>query len=269
MPSSPTYRSSPSPASHKPTAFRFKRKRPDDLSTSALPPTKRRSNSPFDSHRSHRHRRHRRRRRCSSSPNFNHEPDADTAFRESLFDALADDEGAAYWESVYGQPIHTYSPYISPRNEKNSEQAAVQRMTDEEYAAYVRARMWERSHGYIIEERRRRDEERIKRKGRDEEGEIWERRITDALKSSEERRRKNKWKDAWGRYMRGWDMLSLSEHRGGKDMKDRIPWPVDSGRYADVDGEQVKNFFRHAPQFEGLGEKVDLKPILKTERVRW
>ncbi|KLU83995.1 hypothetical protein MAPG_03043 [Magnaporthiopsis poae ATCC 64411] len=33
--------------------------------------------------------------------------DADAAFRESLFDAMADDEGAAYWEGVYGQPIHT------------------------------------------------------------------------------------------------------------------------------------------------------------------
>ena len=34
--------------------------------------------------------------------------DPNSAFIESLFDALADDEGAAYWEDVYGQPIHTY-----------------------------------------------------------------------------------------------------------------------------------------------------------------
>lgn len=32
----------------------------------------------------------------------------DDAFRDSLFDALADDEGAHYWESVYSQPIHVY-----------------------------------------------------------------------------------------------------------------------------------------------------------------
>lgn len=156
------------------------------------------------------------------------------------------------------------SPY-----DKSPEQAALRRMSDEEYTAYVRARMWEKSHGYVIEERRRRSEESIKLKERDEEGRRWGRGVEEALKRGEERRRKRKWKNAWGRYMRGWEMLSLSEHRDGKDMKDRIPWPVDTGRYADVEGEQVKSFFRHAPQLDGLGEEADLRPILKIERVRW
>ncbi|KAI2835100.1 hypothetical protein CBS11350_10290 [Aspergillus niger] len=67
-------------------------------------------------------------------------PDADpsttrfsptTAFRESLFDALGDDEGAAYWESVYGQPIHTYSVPEVPKG-PNGE---LEMMDEEEYAA--------------------------------------------------------------------------------------------------------------------------------------
>ncbi|KAL9011720.1 MAG: hypothetical protein Q9173_003459 [Seirophora scorigena] len=269
MPSPPIHHSPPSPAYHKLNAFRFKRKNPEDFSPSYLPPSKRRPKSPSDSHRSRRHHRNHRSRHYALSSSSHYERVPDTAFRESLFDALADDEGAAFWESVYGQPIHTFSPYTSSANEKNPEQAALRRMSDEEYTAYVRARMWEKSHGYVIEERRRRDEERIKLKERDEEGRRWGRGVEEALKRGGERRRKKKWKDAWRRYMQGWEMLSLSEHRDGKDMKDRIPWPVDTGRYADVDGEQVKSFFRHAPQLEDLGKEADLRPILKIERVRW
>jgi len=29
-------------------------------------------------------------------------------FQESLFDALGDDEGAAFWKEYIGQPIHNY-----------------------------------------------------------------------------------------------------------------------------------------------------------------
>src|SRR5436190_10673322 len=62
------------------------------------------SNHHHHRHSRHRHRHHSDKRHKSSRL----EPSPDTAFRESLFDALADDEGAAYWESVYGQPIHIY-----------------------------------------------------------------------------------------------------------------------------------------------------------------
>lgn len=68
-------------------------------------------------HRHHHHHRSKRRKtnrddddRRSPSPYSLHHRSIspNSAFRESLFDALADDEGAAFWESVYGQPIHTY-----------------------------------------------------------------------------------------------------------------------------------------------------------------
>lgn len=142
-------------------------------------------------------------------------------------------------------------------------------MTDDEYATYVRARMWEKSHGHILEERQRREEERIQRKEREEEGRRWERSVEEALRRGEERKRKNRWKDAWGRYLRGWEGLALAKDGGGEEMRERIPWPVETGRYTDVDEEEVERFFRHAPQLEGPGEEGTLGKVLKAERVRW
>ncbi|KAF3167442.1 hypothetical protein TWF751_008144 [Orbilia oligospora] len=55
--------------------------------------------------------------------------DPEAAFRESLFEAMADDEGASYWEGVYGQPIHLYE-----RPKVENEKGELEMMTDEEYA---------------------------------------------------------------------------------------------------------------------------------------
>ncbi|KAL9032007.1 MAG: hypothetical protein Q9196_000020 [Gyalolechia fulgens] len=143
-------------------------------------------------------------------------------------------------------------------------------MTDEEYASYVRARMWEKSHGYIIEERRRREEERIRRKERDEEGRRWEKGMEEALRRGEERRRKNRWKNAWERYERGWERLELARGEGkGEEISERIPWPVETGRSAHVVREEVENFFKHAPHLQGPDEGGDLGRALKLERIRW
>lgn len=92
----------------------------------------------------------------------------DAAFRDSLFDALADDEGAAYWESVYSQPIHVYS-----RPTVQTPQGQLEQMTDEDYAAYVKTKMWEQNHPEIMlererSERRRREEEEEKTRRREE-----------------------------------------------------------------------------------------------------
>lgn len=83
----------------------------------------------------------------------------DAAFRESLFDALADDEGAAYWESVYSQPIHVYS-----RPTVQTEQGDLEQMSDEQYTAYVKTKMWEKKNPEIVLER-----ERTERKRREKE----------------------------------------------------------------------------------------------------
>lgn len=81
--------------------------------------------------------------------------DSNAAFRESLFDALADDEGAAYWESVYSQPIHVYA---RPRVE--NAKGELEEMTDDEYATYVQTQMWEKRNPHIVLERERREKQR-------------------------------------------------------------------------------------------------------------
>lgn len=78
----------------------------------------------------------------------------DDAFRASLFDAIADDEGAAYWQGVYGEPIHLYQ---RPTVEKDG--GVLEHMDDEQYAEYVKRKMWEKKNPELARER----EERARR----------------------------------------------------------------------------------------------------------
>ena len=114
--------------------------------------------------------------------------------------------------------------------EDGAEPGELERMTDEEYAAYVRARMFEKTHQHVLEERRRREEirerEKEKRRGRgrgrrglDEEAEEYEelrRRIEESLRRGRERkvggereREMEKWKRAWRRYCERWEELGV------------------------------------------------------------
>lgn len=277
-------------SSSKRTRFRFKSRRPraeegdDDLHSSR---EKRRRHSEKDDHRSHRHRRHhhcsRRRREQQSGPkddpslyddtylpNSRSEQymDPDQAFRESLFDALADDEGAAYWEGVYGQPIHTYP------NTKTGPEGELERMSDEEYAAYVRARMYEKSHEHIIEERQCREQERQRRNAwRDRtrhmeaERDEFQKRVQESLQRGEARKAAKQWKEAWASYNRRWDELkNTADHNSNAEVpiRDAIPWPVLSGKRRDVSKEEIENFLCNAPASEN-----DSGTLLKAERVKW
>jgi len=200
-----------------------------------------RSRSPSRRHHSdshHRHhdrdRRHRRREerkrrhRTTTSPEEKAEPtvdprfdtglDPDAAFRESLFDALADDEGAAYWEGIYGQPIHIYPPPTASNSGDVGPDGELERMTDEEYATYVRARMYEKTHQHVIEERARREEERQRRKQEAEasaqdgerletEHEAFQARIAESLRRGERRKQARRWAEAWTRYRDAWALV--------------------------------------------------------------
>lgn len=248
----------------KPSKIRFKSKDRQDHENPE--PSSRKHSS---SSRHHRHHHHRSKRRHSSPSERTLSPN--TAFRESLFDAMADDEGAAFWEGVYGQPVHTYSPHIkTPEGE-------LEKMTDEAYVAYVRRKMWERSHEYIVEERKRRDEQRNRKRKREAEDKEWEKGVEQALKRGEERRRAGKWRVCWLAYERGWERLqeeqaTLSE-KNSTSLRERISWPVESGSWKDVQPAQVERFFKHAPQptSDAVGDlvPVDLATLLKAERVRW
>ena len=147
--------------------------------------------------------------------------------------------------------------------------------------------MWEKSHGYILEERARREEEKKKRRGEWESDEQrlrrdraeWSARVEEGLRRGEERKKGRRWRGVWEGYLRGWDRLrneakgsgeEEKKKKNAKSIRDRIEWPVESGRYEDVGKEAVEAFFRNAPQSGRAGEEgVDLLGVLKTERVRW
>ena len=209
---------------------------------------------------------------------------ADQAFREALFDALADDEGAEYWTHIYGQPMHSY-----PREE--AERVYGGAVGDEEYASYVRGKMWERSHQAVIEERERKEREREREKERerrrdrerreaDESFERWDGVFQNKLEESLKRRRDKvevrQWEEAWKRYKRDWDRVKEEldvKRKGDSGQEDgtfnargTIPWPVESGKARHVAKDAAELFFRHALS------KLDAttrNATLRAERVRW
>ncbi|KAF9874047.1 hypothetical protein CkaCkLH20_08419 [Colletotrichum karsti] len=208
------------------------------------------------SHRRHHHRRHRRRSRSPTPPNP-HEPqalDPDAAFRESLFDAMADDEGAAYWQGVYGQPIHVYS------NERPGPQGELERMTDDEYASHVRQKMWEKTHQGLLEEKARRDEARKRKSEEEKRNRKLQEDMERSLRRGEERRQKKRWTTLWEEYTQAWS--------GWTGDVDGIPWPVESGHRTDVGEKEVRRFIVNGLAVEEIGEK-EFAAKLREERVRW
>lgn len=193
--------------------------------------------------------------------------DPDVAFRESLFDAMADDEGAEYWEGVYGQPIHTYSSV------KKGPEGELERMTDEEYTAFVRAKMYEKTHQHLIEEKARRDaakkeRERLAKEGEKErrEAERFRRQVEESLTRGAKRKSRKAWSERWDAYIKKWEVLG--QGNTAKIVLASIPWPVESGQRKDVSLKEVEQFFLHAPT-SGEPTEAQLAKILKAERVRW
>ncbi|KAF2105926.1 hypothetical protein BDV96DRAFT_617605 [Lophiotrema nucula] len=198
--------------------------------------------------------------------------DPEVAFRESLFDALADDEGAEYWEGVYGQPIHIYP------NMKPGPDGELERMTDEDYAQYVRRKMWEKSHEHILEERearaKQRDSQKKQRRGLEEdisqqeaEREAARRRMQESIRLGEERKRAKEVDAAWVKYLKKWEELKSNKHLDRETsaaVQEFIPWPVVSGRMRHVSKDQIDRFFEHSSAW-----RDDATALLKVERVRW
>ncbi|KAE8385289.1 hypothetical protein BDV23DRAFT_190930 [Aspergillus alliaceus] len=275
LPPSPTAdQNQPTPKHPKPGKFRFK-------SSSSKSHSKRDETHPKHRHHRHKHRHRHRRRSASPAPTPSQEPEpglsADTAFRESLFDALGDDEGAAYWESVYGQPIHNYAVPSLPKGPDGE----LEQMDEEEYASYVRRRMWERTREGMLAEQERLRAERARERRREERMEEetrdrvrFERAMEESLRRGKERRRGKAWRGIWEEYVRSWGEVdrAVGEIReGGRgDAGERLKlrnllfWPVESGKRRDVGRDAVEEFMRRAP-----GDGEDLAAVLKAERVRW
>ena len=179
---------------------------------------------------------------------------------------MADDEGAQFWEGVYGQPIHTYP------NVKETPDGELERMTDEEYTAFVRAKMYEKTHQHLVEEKARRakakmERERLAAEGKKEEREAerFRRKVDESLKRGEERKSRKAWRENWEAYIGKWEELAKG---AAKVAIASIPWPVESGKRKDVTTKEIERFFLYAPT-SGQPTEAQLSKVLKLERVRW
>jgi hypothetical protein len=224
------------------------------------------------------------------------------AFRESLFDALADDEGAAYWENVYSQPIHVYA-----RPEVPNARGELEGMDDDQYAAYVQAKMWEKKHPHVVLERARRERERREKaadeaRARDDfvhrkQRAAWERASRDGARkfaADEDEHAGDlgdgdhghvaaegstaallEYRVAWKQYLLAWDQLKQDLLRerdadaGGDGSREgasrRIPWPVLCSKA--VIKPNIEDFMLHVPVEEcGAASRLE---VFKSERVKW
>jgi len=237
------------------------------------------------SSRRHRHHRHKRRRPDAASAGTSPPPsgdtaagqaekeeedpfapaplDADAAFRASLFDAMADDEGAAYWEGVYGQPLHVYA------TDRTAARGELERMTDDEYAAHVRQRMWEKTHAGVLEARERRARERDAAAQRaqaaaraDREQRRAERAADEADRRRHDDGRRAERRRRWAEYAAGWAAWDGAA--------DGMPWPALAGgrAAAAADDEAVRAFFVLGLDLQELGGRA-FAARLRDERVRW
>jgi hypothetical protein len=200
---------------------------------------------------------------------------------------MGDDEGAAFWETVYGQPIHTY-----PNTYQDEETGELERMTDEEYAQFVRRKMWEKSWEGIeaAKEEKRRENEREQRRIREEENRrertrqarhedhIFNTEIDNSLKRGEKRKDRKRWQMLWEDYLRRWqDLQTLAQNRqnpGGDTeqafLRNKIAWPVETGRRKDVTREEIERFVRKGTAtYETVDGTDPFAHAVKTERVRW
>jgi hypothetical protein len=275
--------------------FRFKERSRLSRDRRTHSPSTHHSSSIHDGHR--RDPSHPRRKRRKTRPTEVDDPAAydesihnlppEAAFRESLFDAMADDEGATFWEGVYGQPIHNY-----PKSYVDQETGELEQMDDEEYAQYVRRKMWEKSwEGIEAAREERAKAQRAKERSRKEEvgrgsgkaglhdGRMFDFEVEESLRRGEERRQRKRWKTLWDDYLQRWISLQRLIDDKSTDsadtqqtlLRNKIAWPVESGKRDDVSPAQIENFVLNGAKNANpdLDHETALLSALKVERVRW
>ncbi|QIX00818.1 hypothetical protein AMS68_006335 [Peltaster fructicola] len=205
-------------------------------------------------------------------------PPTDDAFLSSLLDALADDEAAAYWESVYSQPIHAFS-----RPTIRTAKGELEEMSDDQYAAWVKEKMWEKQHPEVVIERDRaarkqQEEEYAKQKKKDDfvrrrEKEAWERaseyKTTEDYEyvfdhqsshnTTESSIPSTRWHDAWIEYLAAWEKLN---DEGTADTS-QLPRPTLPSK--PLTRPHIEEFMQNMPLQSGQTRQH----VLKVERVRW
>jgi hypothetical protein len=151
-------------------------------------------------------------------------------------------------------------------------------MTEEEYADYVRTKMWEKSHQHIVEEREAKERARQQRKAQksqfnedleqeEAEREDMRRRMEESLRRGEQRKKSKEIDAAWETYTKKWDILKNAPNmaeRTDLEVRDLVPWPVLSGKAKQVSKEEIECFLRSSKVW-----REDSVALLKAERVRW
>ena len=212
---------------------------------------------------------------------------SDGAFRESLFDALGDDEGAAFWEGVYGQPIHDY-----PNTYVDEDTGDLEQMDDEQYAQYVRGKMWEKSREGVEaareEKRRQRAQEKQKveqerkaapkvEKVRDQDDFVFDFEIDASLRRGQRRKEQKRYKELWQDYVCRWQELQdLAKDDVKKDsqnlfLRNKIVWPVETGKRKDVKPEEIESFIKKGVEgsdTDDVSHQNILLNAVKQERIR-
>ena len=275
--------------------FRFKDKPRSSRDQHRASRSAHHSSSSHDGHghhsSQHRHKRRKTRPAAIDDPSAYddsiHSLPPEAAFRESLFDAMADDEGATFWESVYGQPIHNYA-----KSYVDQETGELEQMDDEEYAQYVRRKMWEKSwEGIEAERDDRRKAQRAKERSRREEdgkgstksglhnGRIFDFEVEESLRRGEERRHRKHWKALWDGYLQRWANLQELIEEKLKDspdaqqiyLRNEIAWPVESGKRDDLLPGNIEEFVLNGTKNASadLDRETALLSALKVERIRW
>jgi len=280
--------------------FRFKRKH--DKDSKARGGSDSGNGEPrHGSHRHHhRHRRSHKRQRLSDEGSeflprsYDAQLSPDVAFRESLFDAMGDDEGAAFWQGIYGQPIHTY-----PRTFADVETGELGTMDDEEYARYVRRRMWEKSTEGLEaakearirqqrEDQARREQEQPqeqRERGRNAKSHqnydfVFDIEIEKSLQRGARRRDEKRWQEIWKAYQDKWQQLQAisqarkSPHADNSEqlfLRNKIAWPVESDKCKDVGPEEVERFIDRTASSKSDEQSFQVAKtnLLKNERIRW
>lgn len=278
--------------------FRFKRQHDSDTIEQDSMPRKSDERRRHHHRRRHHQRKHKRRRLSDERgdshayANTTSSLPPDAAFRESLFDALGDDEGAEFWQGVYGQPIHNFS-----RTYADAETGELETMDDEQYAQYVRRKMWEKSaeglHAAREERRRERKEEEDRRqkyqsqksphKSKTGAGDhfVFDSEIEASLRRGQDRKDKKRWQTVWQDYTQRWkELQQIYESRRGSStddgeqifLRNKIAWPVISGNREDLDPDAIEAFFRKVCDIQQINEHdhmASMTTVLKAERVKW
>lgn len=201
--------------------------------------------------------------------------DPDTAFRESVHDALSDADGAAYWQHVYGVDLSTI-----PRTKTDPITGATERTTDDERVAYARRMIFESQKAPRVKDEERRRRKREETRHRDEEARTAEKErrqrkervraaeaerrmqeeIERSLRRGEERRKRAEMKSKFDEYTKRW-----AEWDGEQTT---IPWPTLTGARNGLTERDIRSFLVRGLELKTVGTKEFLAR-LKEQRVRW